>query len=217
MLRLSCPGCGSKLRAKEELTGQTRKCPKCGAPLVIGSPGASSESAVEPHAQVPQDESLPELAPGARLDRQNHYLICDRTKIFAAWENNGDGWMLRTSAGFVSAVRNSDKLPAQGDFKLVELQMAVGEGVVRLRGLLVYQLAHRWALTTLNQGDDRILGTVVGPGSLNRDQKFAVRKYLSERFMRGVWEEADAVMEYLSNTDYHSCGVPSTPISHPPT
>lgn len=35
MIRLTCPVCQSKLNAKEGLAGQTRKCPKCGNPLVI--------------------------------------------------------------------------------------------------------------------------------------------------------------------------------------
>jgi len=225
MIRMICPRCRSKLHAKDALTGQTRDCPKCGASLLISPSAADSASATEngtalaeveadQHAHVPEEEALPEIAPPQRLDRQNHYLICDRGQVFAAWENNGDGWMLRTTAGFISAVRNSEKLPAQGDFKLVELQMVVLDNVVRLSGISVYQVAKRWALTTLNQGDERILGSVTGPAALNRDQKFAVRKYLSERFMRNVWENADAVMDYLSNTDYHSSGVPGTTVGH---
>jgi hypothetical protein len=228
MIRITCPGCRSKLHAKDELAGQTRNCPKCGTAIGIGAPATPSESAAEngtaaaqvaadQHAHGWAEEALPEIPVPQRLLRQNHYLICDNSKVFAAWENNGDGWMLRTTAGFISAVRNSEKLPAQGVFRLVELKMAMVDDVLRLDGIAVCQLAKRWALTTLNQGDDRILGTVTGPGSLNKDQKFAIRKHLSEHFMRNVWENADAVMDYLSNTDYHSSGVSGTAASASPT
>jgi hypothetical protein len=51
------------------------------------------------------------------------------------------------------------------------------------------------------------MGKVTGPGCLNRDQKNAVRQVLKEQFMRPVWQDAAAVLEYLGNTDYHSPGV----------
>ena len=59
----------------------------------------------------------------------------------------------------------------------------------------------------LDQGDDRLSSKITGPGSLNRDQKNAVRQALKEQFMRPVWEEAAEVLEYLANADYHSPGV----------
>ena len=77
----------------------------------------------------------------------------------------------------------------------------------RLTGLGIYQLATRWALTVLDQGDDPIVGKIIGPGSLNRDQKNAVRQALRDQFMRQVWEGAAAVLEYLGNADYHSHNV----------
>lgn len=45
MIRIICPGCGSKLNAKEKLVGQTRPCPKCGQPIMIATP--------EGHEQMP--------------------------------------------------------------------------------------------------------------------------------------------------------------------
>ena len=76
-----------------------------------------------------------------------------------------------------------------------------------MSGLTSYQLATRWALTALDQGDDQIVGKITGLGSLNRDQKNAVRQALKDQFMRQVWEGAADVLEYLANTDYHSPGV----------
>ena len=62
-------------------------------------------------------------------------------------------------------------------------------------------------MTVLDQGDDPIAGKITGLGSLNRDQKNAVRQALKDQFMRQVWEGAAEVLEYLANTDYHSPGV----------
>ena len=134
-------------------------------------------------------------------------LICDRTHLVATWENNGSGWMFKVGTGFVSAKRGRENLPSQGDFKLVELKFMITPDGKRLSGLATYQLATRWALTALDQGDDQIVGKITGMGSLNREQKNAVRQALKDQFMRQVWEGAADVLEYLANTDYHSPSV----------
>ncbi|MCR4413398.1 MAG: hypothetical protein NUV77_13340 [Thermoguttaceae bacterium] len=213
MIRVICSNCGSKLDAKDEIAGQTRKCPKCRQPVLIPaaeakaaipepSPDASASSTMAPPAEAPVRHFV---AP-ERLIPHDRYLICDRTKVFAVWEGGSEGWLLRTDFGYTSVARNADKLPSQGDFKLVELRMSVEHEKPLLRGLAVYQLARRWALTTLVRGDDAILKTIIGPGSLNREQKSAVRKYLGERMMREVWGDNQAVLEYLANYDFHSPG-----------
>jgi hypothetical protein len=212
MIRVICPNCGSKLNAKDELAGQTRKCPKCAQPVLIvadapPTPPAAGTGERSAAIQVDAEEGLPVLDLPDRLNRESHYLICDRTSLAASWENNGAGWMLKTTAGFISAKRNRDSLPTQGDFKLVELKFHVLPEGKRLVGLTVYQLATRWALTALNQGDDQIMAKLTGMGSLNRDQKNAVRQALRDQFMRQVWQDAAAVLEYLANTDFHSPGV----------
>jgi hypothetical protein len=139
-----------------------------------------------------------------RLDRNFRYLIFDRTSLIAAWANDGKGWMLKTNAGLVPVGRNAEKLPTSGDFKLVALKLESREAGLHLLGLEIYQLAQRWALTCLDEGDDRICERITGHGSLNREQKFAVRRTLRENFMPEVWENAKAVLEFLSNLDYHS-------------
>ena len=64
----------------------------------------------------------------------------------AAWENNGRGWRLKIETGMVGARRNSDQIPTEGDFKLVELRFEHTPDGKRLSGLHIYQLAERWAL-----------------------------------------------------------------------
>jgi len=154
MIRIECPNCLCQLNAKNELAGQTRKCPKCGTSITIPAAGSSPEVApipmvekVDQHAQVATEMHLPDKHFPDRLNRLNRYLIVDKTKVVAAWENNGNGWMLKTNFGFVSAHRNYEQLPAQGDFKLVEFQMRLDDNGLRLQDLMVYQLAKRWALT----------------------------------------------------------------------
>jgi hypothetical protein len=168
---------------------------------------AVSDATVE-GAPVRASEEHPHPAHGLeRLNRTHRYLICDKTKVVAMWENNGQGWYIRTPGGFASATRNRDKLPSYGEFVMVELKLAMTEAGLRLTGLAVLRLANRWALTTLDKGDDRVLSTVAGQGSLSHDQKTAVRQALREHFMRPVWAESQDVLEYLNNTDYHSPGV----------
>lgn len=215
MIRFICPHCGSKLDAKEEIAGQTRKCPKCRNPVTVPQPAAPPRM-VEPSkdgstavAQPPAE--APIRSPAAhptRLVVHNRYVICDRSGVVAAWEGGGQGWLLRTDHGYTRLALNADKLPSQGDFKLVELQMSVEHERPLLRALRVFQLAQRWALTSLVRGDDAILKTITGPGSLNRDQKNAIRQYLGQRMMREIWGDNRPVLEYLGNQDYHSPGAP---------
>jgi hypothetical protein len=222
MILVTCPNCGSRLNAKDELAGHTRKCPKCRLPVRIVADAApkpgnvaldendkTDETLTDPQVQPDAEQRLPSPNLPERLNRESHYVICDRTRLVAAWENNGAGWMLKTGTGFISAKRNRDQLPAQGDFKLVELKFAVTPDGKRLSGLAFFQLAERWALTSLDQGDDPIVEKITGLGSLNRDQKFFIRQALKDQFMRQVWEDAAEVLEYLGNADYHSPSVGS--------
>jgi hypothetical protein len=215
MVRVVCPSCQSKLTAKDELIGQMRKCPKCGQPVKIGDaataqPGDQAVGLAEAQASEEIHDAtgpkLPLVVVPERLNRQFRYLICDKSKIAAMWENDGRGWMLKTTNGLISAARNPDKLPSQGDFKLIELHLEMTGDGLRLRGLLVFQLAHRWALTKLERGEDAILSAITGPGSLNREQKVAIRQQLGESLMREVWGGADRILEYLANADYHCHG-----------
>ncbi len=214
MIHVTCPHCGSKLNARKDLTGEMRKCPKCAQPFVVvpDPPPASAEVALAPPTDAPPakpatDEALPSLDLPEHLNRDSHYLICDRTHLVATWQNDGRGWMLKTSSGLIPAKRNREKLPAEGDFKLVELKLKTTPNGKCLVGLTSYQLALRWALIVLDQSDEAIIGKIVGHGSLNQDQKSVVRQTLGDQFMRDVWQEATDVLAYLANTDYHSSGV----------
>ena len=148
MIHVTCPHCGSKLNARKDLTGEMRKCPKCAQPFVVvpDPPPASAEVALAPPTDAPPakpatDEALPSLDLPEHLNRDSHYLICDRTHLVATWQNDGRGWMLKTSSRLIPAKRNREKLPAEGDFKLVELKLKTTPNGKCLVGLTSYQLA----------------------------------------------------------------------------
>jgi len=220
MIQVTCPGCHSRLKAKESLAGQIRHCPKCHTPVMISHAAETLEK--EAHADQPpagaqaeiriprkEKDSLPPIKQPPvveSLDRQHRYLICDNKGVVAAWQNDGHGWMLHTRTGKLSAVRYREKIPTAGTFTLVELKLETTGAGLRLQGLIAYELADRWALTNLDRGDDRVLTRISDYGSLNRDQKDAVRSAIKEQFMPDVWQDARDVLDYLGNRDYHSPG-----------
>ncbi|NMC20344.1 MAG: hypothetical protein GYA33_07975 [Thermogutta sp.] len=218
MLTVVCPSCQANLRVRPELAGRAGKCPKCGAIVQVPALDAEAaedraESGLSPRETTAGDE-FPDIEPTDRLVRDYHYLVVDRNGLVAAWENNGQGWTIRSGTTFVRAARNADKLPSQGDFKLVELQLARTEdGSHRLTGLAVYQLAPRYALSRIERGEDAILQAVRGPAPLSKEQKTAVFAYIREKFMRPIWEDHAALVDYLTNLDYHSPGI--SPHTHP--
>ncbi|MEN6451524.1 MAG: hypothetical protein ABFC96_13610, partial [Thermoguttaceae bacterium] len=217
MIEITCAGCGKRLLAKPEWVGRTAKCPRCGQSIRIepaaAEPAAPSDALplddVPPGERVvpATEEHVTTFRPPERLNRQHDYLICDPTSLVATWANNGDGWMLKTSTGYLPARRNRDKLPQQGDFRLVELRIAIASEGKRLTGLASYQLAKHWALTVLDQGDDLVLEKITGPAGLNRDQKNVVRQAIRDRYMRPVWQDATAVLDYLGNVDQHTAEI----------
>ncbi|MEA1950761.1 MAG: hypothetical protein U9N87_05220 [Planctomycetota bacterium] len=220
LIRIVCPGCGVKIKAKEKLAGKTRTCPKCGEKIVVPKLEAKpSEAAVAETTVAEADEAAPAVEiiqanqaetrlPSAdfpeRLNRRHRYLICDKTRLLATWRDNGQSWLVKGASGFMSAKRNTENLPAYGQFTLVELELELTDDGLRLAAITSYKLASRFAMTKLALGDDDIMRVIEAHGSLNRDQKNAVRSALKDQFMREVWGDSTEVTEYLSNADYHS-------------
>jgi len=211
MLVVVCPSCQARLKVSPQFTGRAGKCPRCGEIINVRQvQRADAIPSPHPPENRPEtgDDDIPAIEQPDKLVRTFHYLVCDRLGLVATWEANGQGWMIRSGTTYVRAVRNADKLPAQGDFKLVELQLIVQpDGSHRLEGLHVYQLAPRYALTRIERGEDAILGAIRGPGNLNREQKAAAFRYIREKFMREIWEDNQALVDYLTNQDYHSSGI----------
>ena len=231
MIRVTCPNCQSKLNAKDHLAGQTRKCPKCAKPLLIAESGGettntdATKAPVSPttegsqvSSQAPQiktDPTTPKVdlehhERPQRLKPSNRYLICDKEKLIACWQNDSKGWMLKGPAGLLNAKRNRELLPNQGNFVLVELGLANTDNGLQLVGIMSYHLAASWALTKLATGDNEILTSITGPGTLNRQQKNTVRQIIISQLMHPVWKDAKEVLEFLSNVASHSPGIGTT-------
>ena len=212
MIRILCGNCQSKLNAKDELEGQTRKCPKCGTPVLIARPEPSGTPSSEspPISTAMDDDSdettLRPIDAPACLNPTSRYLILDETRLVAAWRNDSKGWMLKTTAGLIGAKQNRDQLPVRGNFKFVELTIVRDEAGTRLSALTSHQLATSWALTTLDKGDNQILSKITAPGSLNRDQKAAILLLIRDQLMYEVWQNSRNVLDYLADNDYHSPG-----------
>ncbi len=227
MLRITCPNCQSKLNAKEKLIGQTRNCPKCGHPVLIAAPDAASGDLADatqapavdsgPADEAPailveprdEGEGLARVTavaePATELKSPNKFVICDRQRIIAVWE--GDGWQLKTPSGLIPAKRNTEQIPSQGVFRLVELRVTRTADAMYLTGIISHELTPRWALPAIARGDSQILEKIVGPSGLTRDQKQMVRHYLQESFMPDVWRHSQEITEYLASADQHTQGV----------
>lgn len=225
MIRIQCENCGSKLNAKVKLAGQTRKCPKCGEPIVISADAAEVKDAApatvapspvteKPEAAEPAptpiifgssaNKALPTKDILKRLNRASRYLICDKANVRAAWNNDGRGWMLKVSSGFSSVKVNRDDLPAYGTFTLVELVMKHTDDGLKLDALEMYQLASRFAMPKLERSNDAICEAITAAGSLTREQKASIYQIFRTLFMREVWGDSKEVIDFLLNADYHS-------------
>ena len=228
MIRVVCQNCGSKLNAKAKLAGQTRKCPKCGEPVLIpaeagegktsteaglqeaepgmeGQGGTAQETSSVPIIYAnPATEALPSKNLLKRLHRTHRYLICDQSNVRAAWANDGRGWMLKVSSGFAPAKQNREVLPAYGTFTLVELVMKHTDDGLRLEALEIYKLASRFAMPKLERGDDDICEAIVDRCPLTREQKASIYQIFKTLFMRDVWGDSTEVINFLLNADTHS-------------
>jgi hypothetical protein len=214
MIRVVCPSCGSRLTAKDKHAGQTKPCPKCGQPIYVLVP-----EGVDVLPSVPVEEPAPNqfgllgnkqrLISHVleRLNKHYRYWICDSTHVIATWASDGKGWTLKTNAGMVSASRNREKIPCEGNFVLVELKMETVEEGMKLRGITAYKIPQRWALPAIAEGDDAICAKITGYGTLSKEVKGVIRLALREHFMYEIWEGATKVLEFLNSPDAHTHGV----------
>jgi hypothetical protein len=221
MIRVVCPSCGSKLNAKDKHAGQTKPCPKCSQPIYVPVPEGveTLPSNVETLPSIPVEE--PRSAQFGlignkqrlqshvleKLNRHYRYWICDSSHVLATWAYDGKGWQLKTNAGMVSASRNREKVPCEGNFVLVELKMETPAEGMKLKGITAYKLPQRWAIPAIAEGDDAICAKIAGYGTLSKEVKSVIRLALKEHFMYEIWEGATKVLEFLNSPDFHTHGV----------
>lgn len=210
MIRVTCPDCGASLKAPDEAVGKLSKCPRCKHAVRIPLPEVTEMEAIEldevpdQKVEVRATEPLPKVHPPERLTAPNRYVICGNKGIIASWFPSSEGWRVKTNTGYVSPLMHRDLLPIEGDFRFVEVQIDSDGVNSRLKGLRIFELAKRYALITLDRGDNDVLKSITSAGTLSREQKNFVRLAIREQLMPEVWASASTVLEFLSNADYHS-------------
>lgn len=134
------------------------------------------------------------------LNRENGYVLLDSQRMTAFWKAD-KGWQLLSGGGMVSAKRNPDMLPKQGDFKLVELIMQEKTSGLKLVGLRFFQLARQYAVSKLSGEENAILGMIIGHAKLTRAQKVVLLQSLKTLYMRDVWADSPTVYQYLTGEE----------------
>ena len=167
------------------------------------------ESAPSPYAVqsseivVPEEETIHPVEHPKRLDPKFRYVILNSEKMIAYWQMS-TGWQVSDGSRLVSAKRNSQLLPKQGDFRFIEMQFGDVDGEFRITKLRIFQLASQYSVSKIAGDEGEVLTTITRAAGLTRSQKGALLQGLKAHFMRGVWADSPAIYEYLFNEDFHS-------------
>ena len=211
-IRVKCKNCGSKIEAKDELTGQTRPCPKCKSPILIvpnqemyGLSVNSDTGAAEAVSGQPADENqivydnqerLPTHDPPTRLSPHCRYFIMAHDRMIAAWEI-GKGWQYQTVNGFVNAKLNKELLPNSGIFKFVEMIIEQMETGKRLSGIRTFSLMGKWAIPAIAREPEEILAKIDGKAVMTKPQRMQLLAFIRKHYMPDFLQNAKDVYEYL--------------------
>lgn len=171
----------------------------------IGSNEYNSKNNSLPEAAA-VDEIHPVERP-KRLEPKFRYVILSSERMLAYWQMDR-GWQWNDGTKLVSAKRNSELLPKQGDFRFIELQMGESNGEFQITKLRIFQLARHYSVTKIALDENEILTTITGVSGLDSRQKQALLQGFKAHLMRSVWADAQPIYEYLFNEDFHSCEIP---------
>ena len=206
--RVICKNCNSKIDVKDELLGQTRRCPKCKQPILLQPAEPNVAAAQTPpviddvHEEVPLGIIFRRNFP-AKLNFLHKYLIFSPDRLIAVWESR-QGWTVNVGSGFLPAKRNPDSIPDQGNFVLVELLVDNTSDGHRLTGLDFYKISARGALSALTRNDDEVLTKIEARCSLSKAQKAILSSFLRSEYMFDFLSQAGGILDYLANEDVTS-------------
>lgn len=203
VVRITCKGCRSKIAAKDELLGQTRKCPKCGREILIEPDPEPVSSVIV--SDIPALGASLESVP-KKLEYTNKYYILGPDRLLASWEN-GTGWLFNVGNGFLPAKRNFQSIPDQGTFALVELVVENTEEGQKLKGLNIFKISVRGALMSLVRDEEEIFSKIDAPEPLSKAQKNALLAHLRKNFMFEFLSHAGPILDYLSGEDFTATSV----------
>lgn len=176
--------------------------------ISFGFGGGSSENAIgvsEPEI-VPSlnaEDSIHPVERPKRLDPKFRYLILSSERLIGCWQLDG-GWQVNDGTKLISAKRNAQILPKQGDFRFLELQLGTVDEEFRITKIRIFQLARQYSVTKIALDENEVLTTITGACGLNRSQKNALFQGLKTHFMRSVWADSPPIYDYLMNEDFHS-------------
>lgn len=213
-IRVICGSCGSKIDAKDELRGQTRRCPKCRQPILI-------EPAAQPQASKPQPVKTAQPAPQPaadaaapateglkmrRLRPDDLYFVVGSDKLVAYWKS-GEGWMLNVGNGFSQVKRSPGLIPDLGEFVLAEGRVAQTDAGRRLKAMRFWSLTGRGVLLALGRNETEILEKAQFPTVPSGAQKRFILDQIRKLYFRDFTDDALEVIEFLTSFDSHSQSV----------
>lgn len=194
-IRIVCKNCNSKIDAKDELLGQTRRCPKCHNPILV-----KPEAPQIPSVSIDVDQPLKIR----RLRPDNFYVILGTDIEVAHWRG-GDGWFVNVGNGFQAIKSAPDKIPDVGTFVLVEGYVAQTSNGRRLKGLRFSQLSGRSVLKALTHSDAAaILYKAEEPTVLTSVQKRLVLQHIRNHYFFEFTDDAPEIVEYLTGFESSS-------------
>ncbi len=214
-IRVICGSCGSKIDAKDELRGQTRRCPKCRQPILIepaAQPQASKPQPVKtaPTASTPTATDAPvsttEGLKIRRLRADDLYFVVGSDKIVAYWKA-GEGWMLNVGNGFSQVKRSPGLIPDLGEYVLAEGRVAQTDNGRRLKGLRFWSLTGRGVLLALGRGETEVLEKAQFPTVPTGAQKRFILDQIRKLYFRDFTDDALEIVEFLTSFDSHSQSV----------
>ena len=193
---------------EEPIPAQTAVTPQISqeeeTPETLQQEGTSSPfSAPSSEIVVPEEETIHPVEHPKRLDPQFRYVILSSERMIAYWQMS-TGWQISDGSRLVSAKRNAQLLPKQGDFRFIEMQFGDVDGEFRITKLRIFQLANQYSVSKIAGDENEVLSTITRAAGLTRSQKGALLQGLKAHFMRGVWADSPAIYEYLFNEDFHS-------------
>lgn len=211
-IRVVCRSCGSKIDAKDELRGQTRRCPKCRQPILIvpesGAAPASSATKIVPKV-VPVPSATTDSADAEstlkvrRMRPDNLYVILGPDREIARWKAN-EGWFVNAGNGFSAAKRAPERIPDTGEYVLAEGYVAHTDAGRRLKALRFWSLTGRGVLSALLRTETEILEKAKFPTTLSGSQKKFLLKHIRDNYFYEFTDDAPEIVEFLTSFDAHS-------------
>lgn len=211
------PGSSASSAGPASPASVSETSPRPAAPkITFGFGGASSENAIgafgsgagtnsseETSEDIQAEGGIHPVERPKRLEPAYRYVILDSERMVAYWQNE-TGWQVNDGVKLVSARRNAQVIPKQGDFRFLELQLGTVDEEFRITKIRIFQLARQYSVTKIAQEENDVLSTITRHAGLTRSQKNALLQGLKKHFMRSVWADSPAVYDYLMNEDFHS-------------